>query len=691
MQRGFLILGLIQYFFLNVVFSQEKHSALNIETYSVEDGLSQSSVQNIFQDKFGYIWISTGDGLNCFDGDTFRRYYFNSLANASHQSNSMRHVANDGAGNLWIGTDHGLLFLDRADDELIQPFPEISDLINYPCIPLFCENDSVSVLVVNKGILNIHIRQHRFKRIPLDLKLADLSVYTSSENEKWFWFYPDNLVCISRIPGRGIHIKKYTHFFHPQDNFKGVLKMDEQKYLLATGTNLYLLHKNTGHTEPVNIHSSGFPDSYSGIIAMAADSGGRIWLATSCKGIIILNKDLSVNKKFKGLQKAGFEQNEFRNISILHGDGMGNLWFGSDGSGLGFYSPQSAEFGLIDKISLPDEDLNRLFVRCFLQDTLNQIWIGTYNKGLLCWDRRNDKFTRIWLSPETPFPSANDVYCLAPYTNGRILAGTATGLFIVDVMQKVSVAVKNLFPEGSIIRITDILQLPNGSFELLMNQKAFRLEPLNGNFLLNISPFPDSVFFDKLFQGKNNTLRAFTKEGFYLAHSGTAKFFEYDFNYQHVSLSVNALSEDDAGVLWLATNTGLIKMDAGGKIISFFDETAGFSNHHLYGILAGNGNNLWVSHNRGLSEFVKANEKVFNYQMEYGLQSLEFNSGAYYQTSDNEMFFGGISGFNYFFPDKINNQSNASKVFIHNVFVNEKPLLTDSCWMVKRSLDLAYS
>lgn len=689
MGKYFLVLTLYLSSFL--LWSQDNPESLRVRSFLTEDGLSQSSIQGITQDVFGFMWISTGDGLNCFDGNTFTRYYFHSFSQGSDQSNSMRNVISDSIGNLWIGTDRGLLFLDRSKDVLVQAFPDIPELINHACLPLFCNDDSVSVLVGSMGILSIHKARHRFSRIPLNKGLEGLALLGETEDEKWFGFNFSTVISFKNKPKSGIELKEYRLDNQITELNVAVAKLSENRYLMATTNNLYLLSEVSGKVDKINHRSWKFFPENSRIVAMLKDKQNRIWLATSNHGIIILNKDFTLNKHIQNLITIGKDQLDFRNILSLYNDRAGNIWIGTDGSGLGLYYSIRPRFGLVDQIVLNQESIAKPFIRCFLQDENNQLWIGTYSTGLICWNRETKQFNQKKLNAASGFPSANDIYCLTPFFNNQMLVGTSCGLWVVNLTDNKTLPLEGHIQGSSIQKATDIIPLEGNNFEILLNNNTYEISIQKNKISFSPSVFPDTVSYDKIVGWKGNSILAFSGTGFYRAYKGklTHQYFVYD--HQKVKLKVNAAHITPEGLLWLATNHGLVYMEASGNILYYYNETNGFPNHYIYGILAANDHTLWVSSNRGLTEFDMETRQIINYGMEDGLQSLEFNSGAFYKNTLGEMFFGGIGGFNYFYPDSIHYQTINPEIYIRKVFVNDQLFQTDSCWMAKKSFYLTYS
>jgi signal transduction histidine kinase len=204
------------------------------------------------------------------------------------------------------------------------------------------------------------------------------------------------------------------------------------------------------------------------------------------------------------------------------------------------------------------------------------------------------------------------------------------------------------------------------------------------------SPFPDTAIIH-LLDAHRNSLLGFSTEGFFSLEGGILTYNPYLYEYQRIVLKVNSIRAISDTSFWLATGMGLVKMSTSGTITEFYGVREGLANHYLYGILTDEDGHLWISTNKGLSKFNPATKQFVNFDMESGLQSLEFNSGAYYKSRSGEMFFGGINGFNYFFPDSVNQMKTLPKTLIRSLKVNDMPFLPDTSILAKKQLSLPYS
>jgi signal transduction histidine kinase/ligand-binding sensor domain-containing protein len=660
-----------------------------IRQYSVADGLSQSTIQAINQDVFGIIWISTGDGLNSFDGHTFGKYYSWPAVSTSGQSNSMRNVISDPIGNLWVGSDFGLLYLDRSKQILSGIFPEIKELTGRACLPLFCSDDSVSVLVKGLGILTINKDSHKFEIIPLNSGLVSLSALGSGKDEIWFGFYPDNLVCFSKTENSLLSMQDFSTGSKVHELFVSVLKLDSSRYLAATATKLYLLSKTDGSMRTVDHRSwSIFPEDVR-FKSLQTDHTGNILVITINRGIYILNSDFSLHSHIPFSKSTKGESKSEKIVTTAFTDDADNLWIGTDGSGLCKFRAEPPVFSLVNNIMLPSGESLLPFIRCFYEDDDGQMWIGTHREGLFRWNRKSGEFTQYIHENEKNFPSLDDLYCIQPLDKNNLLLGTSSGIAFFDKTKSRIQSVLT-FCIGT-QKISQILRLQDRRFAVILNSRLYYLEPVKRNWELTAAQLPDAINVEAICIAPDNGLYGFSRNGYYTITGEKTSFVPFTYNDQEVMLDVNAVIPVNEGGFWMATGNGLIRTDSTGAVIENYNENDGLSNHFLYGMLSDNNGHLWMSSNNGLSRFSIETKKFRNFGLADGLQSLEFNSGAFLKTSEGEMFFGGIEGFNFFHPDTVADRTHNPLVMLTGIMVNDQALQTDTCPMAMKFLELPYN
>ncbi|HSH52950.1 MAG TPA: two-component regulator propeller domain-containing protein, partial [Bacteroidales bacterium] len=289
--------------------------------------------------------------------------------------------------------------------------------------------------------------------------------------------------------------------------------------------------------------------------------------------------------------------------------------------------------------------------------------VGTWGTGLHIFNRKTKKVTRYFAGNSS---LKNDyVHKIFKSRNGVYWLGTQDGISFFNQKSKTF----SEFKDKEIIqmlnknRIYDIIESDPGNYWIatkygLLNIKNDSLVKSYVASEKNETTISSNLVYDLLPDSKNNLWIA-TDYGLNKLDLSTGNIIQYfKTNTQgNECLSSNeilCLYEDTAKhILWLGTVRGLNKMDLNTERFTFYSEKDGLPNNLIYSILADDDGNLWMSTNRGLSKFNPENESFSNFGVSEGIQDSEFNHGAFFKSSSKEMFFGGIAGFNSFYPDSI--------------------------------------
>jgi len=335
------------------------------------------------------------------------------------------------------------------------------------------------------------------------------------------------------------------------------------------------------------------------------------------------------------------------NVRGIIEDRAGILWIGSDG-GLDEFNSLSGGWANHQNDPENPYSLSDNFVSSILEDKNGFLWIGTLDGGLNKYDRETGQFTHFRHDPEIPDSlSHNQAISLFEDKDGVLWIGTADGL--------------NKFKPQS------------ESYTHYLN---------NPDDPQSISPGAVLI----IYQDKDNVLWVGTTGGLNKFDPETETFTRYLQNPddpQSISHDlITSIYEDQIGVLWIGTLGGLNKMDRSLGTFEHFREGDGLPNDLVYGILEDGQGNLWLSTNHGLSNFSPETETFRNYDVLDGLQSNEFNTFSYLKGSNGQMFFGGINGFNSFYPDELRENTTVPPIVLTSFTQNGEPvepsLSTDS-------------
>lgn len=669
----------------------------------VEDGLSQSVINCILEDKNGFMWFGTQDGLNRYDGynlEVFKRnpedtnslsnnfvysikqdhkgiiwigtnggglnsfnpatgkflHYINDPINNSSLSNNVVHVIHeDKKGNIWVGTDGGLNKLDPASGKFER-------FQNNP-------NDNYSI----PSNLVYDIIEDKTGNIWAGTYGKGLSMYDPVQRR--FYNYELTIVDLDRLYPTSVtsDMKRREQC----SQVRSLMWYDETHIWIGTNGGGIEMFNTATKTFESKLYPDGtvFGIASTKILALTDDQNGNIWIGTFESGIDIIGKS---NKKIQHYTPN--EQDDYAlssgGIKCIYRDHSGNMWMGTNGEGINIYFTSTSTITHIRHSLRPevgDNTLKSSAILSVMEDASGLLWIGTSGGGLSTLDRKTGQYKHY---PELCQASNNSVLSLMQSKNGTIWVGTyGEGLNGYDPQTK---KIKSYTPDNQLIEgtILCIEEEPNtgaiwfGTF----GAGIYRLDPatdslrqftaekngLSSNFIY-------SMFYDH--EGK---LWVGTRAGglmIYDEKSGKFESFTHD-DKNKKSLSNNiiyCITEDKAQHIWLGTANGLNRFNREDKSFDTWYEDDGLPSDNIYAIIPDDRGNLWMSHNKGLTRLsiLQGKGELFkNFGAGAGVQPSEFNQGAYFKNKKGELFFGGQEGLNIIDPGKIEMSSPAPPVFI---------------------------
>ncbi len=677
--------------------AQKKPVKFNRLTSS--DGLSQNRVSSIVQDHDGFIWIGTEDGINKYDGynfEIFKRNPGDSLSINDNQALAM-HVAKD--GTLWIG---GSLTGLSKYNSAAKTFTRYNHNHSNPnslaedIIISFSEDEKGNLWIVtqNKGFDYMIVNEGKFihmaNMLPPDYKIQEdqiFFIHQDKQNNLW------------------IGTEGKIHYFKISYNETGVPKLQPIKIenqILSTAAlsieedkdgNIWIGTPGEGLLQfdykdkilrkfKLSDNSSSFNSLV--ILSLKADEIGNLWVGGfprednpdseigTSPGLLRLNIQSKEIEKFLADPKDEKSLSSNRILSLFI-DKTGVLWVGTFLSGINVYDKSVIKFSLV---TTGQEESNKIKgpIRGFYIDENKILWVASQGSGLISYDRSKDKYEFFTHSKNNPSSISTDiVQCI--YDDGKYMwIGTQQGLNRFDKKTKtfkrfyIDPLNPNLNVNGINYNIIEIDKLPgylwfgtNGSGLVRFDKeketfKKYTYDPEDASSLSSRANFVRIVWYSK---SRPDELWTGTTNGINILDLKTEKFRYYNYDTKDsTSLShpnVMNFYEDKNGYVWVATyGGGLNRFDPKTeKFLRLTQENSGLPNNGVYGSLPDENGNLWLSTNNGITKLNPVTFEFRNYSVDDGLQSEEFNGGSYYKARDGEMFFGGIKGFNSFYPSEV--------------------------------------
>lgn len=674
------------YFFLFIICCSALKAQQIFKHYGVNEGLSQSSVYCIFQDRQGFLWVGTADGLNRFDGYSFRQ--INIKGNQSEKYHYFwKNIIQDSEGNLWIGGLPGAFFYDYKKEELTRVrFPEL-DTLKETEITVIGEDKNREVWMLCKSdyMIRYNLDKHSYSIIkPSENFVRPYSYFTYGA------FMNDGKLLLGTSDGLVIYDKN-------KNTIDSIKNSKEAKcfvlHITPAGNDSYYIASDSGLSVYNNISGKcsrliSENNHKKIIVNCLIVSGDKLYMTTINDGLIVY--DIPHQKIIASYHHSSDANSlSFDALIYLFMDKTNQLWIGSDGGGLNKMD-LNQKFKLYRTGMTKGMKFSADFSKCFYKDKYGRIWFGTHDKGLNIYDSRTDT-TIIYNSSHNQIPG-DIVGNIFKDSKNRIWIGTDFGICYTN----------DDFTETHFIKTEDKLPLVKG------NTYVFHFfETRNKNLLVSTTQglssynertktFASVDTFDNeaisIIERSDNKIWVGHYYSPLLIYRNEIRDGENKFVFEKELpqfKNIRCMIEDNNHV-WMASETGLIDYNPDDGKTVIYNESNGLANRFIYGIIPYK-NFLWLSTNKGISRFDKETKTFMNFSTEDGLQSMEFNTGAYYRADDGELFFGGVNGFNSFYPDAFHINNYLSSIQISSFSLLNKNFPVDSITQKEKEITFHYN
>lgn len=679
---------------LTSAFVQATEPTTRFEHLSLEDGLSQGTVTAITQDNTGFLWFATEDGLNRFDGYEFKVYRHNPSDSHSISNNMIRTIYQDHQGILWVGTDIGLNRFDAHTDQFTRftHLPQDPTSLSFNRVWTIFEDDRDNFWVgTGNGLNRLDRNTSRFEHFRQDdTKTGAIShnaVYAIAQDKAgtlWVGTHKG----LNRFDYAS---QTFVHFYQTDDssrlsrnninNLNNIKTITEDAHgLLWIGTRFGLNHfdKQTGQFHRF-IHDTSTSNSlvHNSIRSAHSDKSGALWIGTE-GGLNRYDQRRQLFSRFNADSSNPYSLNH-NTVHAIFEDKNDILWIGT-GKGINKYNTATRHLNHFKHNKLDTNGLSAPAVSSFLQDKQNRLWVGTWDGGLNLYnnDTRTFKVYR-----EKPLDErsllGSSVQTIFQDSKGQIWVGTIDGG--LNLYQEKTADFIRFKPDASTPDTSTSGSLSHPKVSSIIEDKrgALWVSTLGGGlnrYNQQNNQFEHFKHNDKdtnslannliatLFEDVQGFIWIGTYDGGLDRFDPTTKRFEHfvhDAN-QANSLSNNAITsihQDNNDQLWIGTNGGLNRFNPKNKNFTRYLPT-----DVINGVTSDHTGLLWFSTNRGLFRFDSADNLYHRFDVNDGLQSNEFNLGAVMRANNGELFFGGINGFNRFFPAHITPEAPPSKLVL---------------------------
>ncbi|MDR6340631.1 signal transduction histidine kinase/ligand-binding sensor domain-containing protein/DNA-binding response OmpR family regulator [Filimonas zeae] len=637
----------------------------------IENGMSNNSVTSIYQDRRGFIWIGTNDGLNRYDGYAFKIFRNTFGDSTSLLSNRINCITADKSERLWIGTKEGLCVY-RQDSALFR-LPKYRDKLSNQLLPFNIiisdikvrTDNAVYVATAGRGLVVFDNGRKEGRQVLLKERNKTTGKYNvqaiAGENMAAAWLF---------VTGQGLCVYKGDNVLVVDSSLRyaNSMVLDRNGSLWIGAENgLHRFDIRTGRYTAFYNEASGVLNS-NVVMSVFLDKDQQLWVQTDGGGIAILDPATGIwNKGRSDTLNAGLSS---RAMTVVQQDREGRMWIGSLRGGIHLWDNNKPVF--VNKSHDPDASKGPVsdFMLSFYEDAEKNIWVGTDGNGISIWNRQTNRFSHMSHSAAPGSLGANFVTGITGDKEGNIWVGTfgggvnryrGNGRFEYYPLYNSEAEDKNVWriyqdKDGDVWAST----VRNGRLYLL--DKTLNRFVLFDRFIYDvIALYEDKA--GQLWAGNFNELIRIEKKA--------KKYTRYV-----IGKPVRAMAEDANNDLWVGTEGGgLLLFDRkSGTIKERLTEKEGLSNNAVLNILTDHAQHFWIATYNGIGEFDPVTRVFTNYYQADGLPGNEWNYNAALKLHNGELLFGGINGFTVLNPEQMKERTAEAPVYLTGMQVNGSPL-----------------
>lgn len=665
---------------INLTLECSAFDRINFRNITVEEGLSQATVEAMLQDSKGYIWIGTNDGLNCYNGYKFKVYRQQKNSENSIVNNYIIDLEEDDKGNIWVGTINGVSKINSDKGIVTNYLQDKSkgNLSHYNIGDMIVLKNG-EILVGTIGGLDIYNKEtDSFQPFIEKGKLTSEEIYSLDEDENGdIWV--GTTTGLNKISYETKEVIQYvsdgTENSIPDDIiykvycdkndiiWVGTYSKGAAKINIKTNEVTHYNEENWGFEEKPGEHIRNF----------YRDVNDTLWISSS-GGLIKYNDN---EDKMKLYKNKTYDKRSLVDDSIFTviEDKSGMLWVGTY-AGISVFDPNNS-IKHYKNDPFDNTTINHNMVQGIYEDNDGFLWVGTNAKGVNILDRERNNIATVDIDNSLNL-SSNRINDIEGY-NDLIFLGTNNGLNIIDKKNNTL----KVYKEAEGLTSKNIKNL------FLDDKNNLWIGTMNGFCIFNVDTYEifdinyllgdinvDDRYSGAIFQDSEGYywLGSFVNGGLTKINPFTKEVTNYRYdesdNSSIIDNSIRCIAEDKEGQIWIGTSAGLSIYNKQSNKFANFTTDNGLANNTIYGILFDDGGQPWLSTNGGISTYELGGHKFLNFNIVDGLQSNEFNGEAYLKTKDGELFFGGINGMNSFYPEDLKVSEHITNVVLEDFTVN---------------------
>ena len=641
--------------------------AFRVQSLSLDEGLSQSVVNDIIQDSDGFIWVATEDGLNRFDGYEFKIFQQNHNDPDSIHDNLVLSLAEEPGKGIWIGTQNGLSFYDPVSGKFEKHLDKNDDLRTSIVALAMSASGNVYIgsdnglYVFNQkeGSINLFATEEQFS---IEDEISSIDVHKDR-----LWVASES--CVYEVSELTPQVKTLCEG-RLGDWLEGrrikSIRFRNKDLWIATTVGLARYNLDNGELEVFYADRSNKNSLTSNWVQeIAFDQVGNLWIGTA-EGLTLYRYSENEFEQFVHMahDKDGLTSNDIFTIFV---DSQGLIWIGTYAAGVNLLDPAQTGFKhILNKSDFSQFNASNT-IHGIAKDRDEDLWVASYGGGLVKLDLMTGEVSRPFYREAMEINETYDhTYSLLVDLENNLWVGTLDGIFIIDLdseqLFETEIIVNNQPADLSEI-IFQIYEDHSGSVWIATSEGLYLVELLEfKDKSVTLSLLSKHPEIPNSFRDRSSRISSIleTRDGnfwiggtsgllLYSPKDNTWRHFEYQSeNRQSISNDdVQVIFEDSREILWIGTANGLNKVHRDDSNEVYFERITkeqGLPNNTIYGILEDSHKQLWLSTNLGLVRYSGQSESMQAYRRSDGLSSDEFNTAAFYADAEGLLYFGSING-----------------------------------------------
>ena len=676
------VIALLFFIINQICWAQVDEQTLKFDYLSIKNGLSHNTIFSLLQDRYGYIWIGTQNGLNRYDGYTCKLYSLDELiaTNQNYSGEQVSALFEDKKGNLWVGTKNSGIRIKRvSSDRFVRlSYDSLSIPFENSEISSFYEDDigHIWITTIGSGLIKYDVSQQSITVFnTLNSKISSDVVFDIVKDKNgmiWVATAGSGLNCLKEDGQFEISHKMLYNSPNMVGFRKKILLDDNFLWVGTEGSGLYKMNiKNRNYIHFSSNHGTNRINSEA-VIDLFKSDDNKIYIATDGEGLNVY--DIETNKMYSYTQKTNsFASLNSNSLRCFLGDRTGNIWIGTFNGGVNIYKPSKVRFDYYLPKSI-NESLPARSILSVLQTQSGQTLVGTDGSGL--YEFSNQKFNSkpfIHNSENKESIGGNKVKTLFQDSQGNIWLGFfAGGLDLYDIKSKTfshfmdwnSNWKPNVWSITELKNTQELLiaTLGDGLYTLNINSKKLKRYSPQSNKLNSFLDFNiTTVHEDKsgrIWIGSlDNGLDLIDESNQVYKHFKNIS--EDSFSLSHNA--IQTIYEDSDGEIWIGTDGGGINRWIGNDKFERINQTSGLIDNHVMSMIEDKNNNLWISTFQGVSRFTKNDRDFLNFNSRLFQNTNQFNQNSISIDNHGKLFFGGIYGLHSLEPKQLTDRISKNK------------------------------